>query len=160
MVKEIDYLKPIDIFDLLDIPDGLRPSGPNFKGRTRSKGLLGGQSAFEPPLGLRPSRSTYKSGLTRQSTDDVGPEDNSPRDAGLSEKAVLQSFTLRLPPSSTIQTATFYQEDSYLQVSFRSGSTYGYTEVPINVIMNWMRASSAGSFFYYNIRTSFSYSKV
>lgn len=76
------------------------------------------------------------------------------------DKAELESFTLSLPPSSTIQTATYWKKKKYLTVSFKSGSTYSYDDVPFNVIMAWRLAPSAGSFFYYNIRTKFDYRKV
>lgn len=76
------------------------------------------------------------------------------------ERAELESFTLSLPPSSTIQTATYFPKQKYLTVSFKSGSTYGYTDVPYNVVMAWRLAPSAGSHFYYNIRTKFDYQKV
>jgi len=63
-------------------------------------------------------------------------------------------------PSSTIQSAAYWIEKQYLVVSFKSGATYDYQQVPLNTILMWERAPSAGSFFYYNIRTSFKYSKV
>ena len=48
------------------------------------------------------------------------------------EKTELEAFTLSLPPSSTIQTATYYPKKKYLTVSFKSGSTYSYDDVPIS----------------------------
>jgi hypothetical protein len=76
------------------------------------------------------------------------------------EQATLQSFTLELPPSSTIQTATYWPGRQYLTVSFKSGHTYSYDDVPFKVMVAWKMAPSAGSFFYYNIRTSFRYQKI
>jgi hypothetical protein len=76
------------------------------------------------------------------------------------ERAELESFTLSLPPSSTIQTATYWPKQKYLTVSFKSGQTYSYDDVPYNVIMAWRLAPSAGSHFYYNIRTKFNYRKI
>lgn len=76
------------------------------------------------------------------------------------ERAELESFTLSLPPSSTIQTATYYPKKRYLTVSFKSGSTYSYDSVPYNIMMAWRLSPSAGSYFYYNIRTKFNYRKI
>lgn len=76
------------------------------------------------------------------------------------EQAQLQSFTLELPPSSTIQTATYWPSRQYLTVSFKSGHTYSYDEVPFQVMVAWKLAPSAGSFFYYNIRMTYRYRKI
>jgi hypothetical protein len=76
------------------------------------------------------------------------------------EQATLQSFTLELPPSSTIQTATYWPSRQYLTVSFKSGHTYSYDEVPFQVMVAWKLAPSAGSFFYYNIRMTYRYRKI
>lgn len=76
------------------------------------------------------------------------------------EQAQLQSFTLELPPSSTIQTATYWPSRQYLTVSFKSGHTYSYDEVPFQVMVAWKLAPSAGSFFYYNIRMTYKYRKI
>lgn len=70
------------------------------------------------------------------------------------------SKQLKLPASSTIQQAAYWPDKQYLLVNFKSGSTYDYQSVPVSVIERWESASSAGSFFYYNIRTSFQYKKV
>lgn len=71
-----------------------------------------------------------------------------------------QNKQLSLPGSSTIQSAAYWPSKKYLVVSFKSGHTYSYNGVDIPVILNWEQASSAGSFFYYNIRTSFRYQKM
>ena len=77
-----------------------------------------------------------------------------------SEKIKFSHITLTLPVSSTIQTAEYYPKKQYLIVSFKSGGSYSYTSVDFEVIRNWMNASSAGSFFYYNIRKSYRYRKM
>jgi hypothetical protein len=76
------------------------------------------------------------------------------------EQATLQSFTLELPPSSTIQTATYWPGRQYLTVSFKSGHTYSYDGVLFQVMVAWKLAPSAGSFFYYNIRMTYRYRKI
>lgn len=67
---------------------------------------------------------------------------------------------LSLKSSSTIQAAAYFTQREYLVVSFKSGHTYSYSGVPVSVVRRWEGASSAGSYFYYNIRTSFSYQKL
>jgi len=67
---------------------------------------------------------------------------------------------LRLPGSSTIQSAAYWPDKAYLIVSFKSGHTYSYDEVGPWTIQEWEQASSAGSHFYYNIRMSFKYQKM
>lgn len=65
-----------------------------------------------------------------------------------------------LPASSTIQSAAFWPTKQYLLVSFKSGHTYSYQNVPAMTIGMWEFAVSAGSFFYYNIRMSYPYQKM
>ncbi len=67
---------------------------------------------------------------------------------------------LQLPASSTIQSAAYWIEKEYLVVSFKSGGCYDYQNVPPETIKAWENAASAGSYFYYNIRMSFSYKKL
>ena len=76
------------------------------------------------------------------------------------EQGELESFTLSLPPSSTIQSSTYWPKKQYLTVSFKSGSTYEYNNVPYNVVIGWRFAASAGSYFFYRIRTSYEYRKI
>jgi hypothetical protein len=71
-----------------------------------------------------------------------------------------QNKQLSLPSSSTIQQAAYWPSKQYLVVSFKSGHTYSYDKVPIESVMKWEQASSAGSYFYYNIRMSFRYQKM
>lgn len=71
-----------------------------------------------------------------------------------------QSKQLKLPPSSTIQSAAYWPTKEYLLVSFKSGHTYSYSDVPALTIEFWQAASSAGSWFYYNIRMSYKYQKM
>lgn len=67
---------------------------------------------------------------------------------------------LKLPASSTIQSAAYFPNREYLLVSFKSGATYSYDDVPIEIVLAWEGAASAGSWFYYNIRTRFRYQKI
>jgi hypothetical protein len=67
---------------------------------------------------------------------------------------------LQLPASSTIQQAAFWPTKEYLVVSFKSGHTYSYNDVPLVTVLLWEQSSSAGSWFYYNIRMSYRYQKM
>ena len=67
---------------------------------------------------------------------------------------------LETKPSSTIQQAAYWPNKQYLLVSFKSGHTYSYDRVPLKVVLSWEQSASAGSYFYYNIRTKYSYKKV
>lgn len=67
---------------------------------------------------------------------------------------------LAMKASSTIQQAAYWPSKEYLIVSFKSGSTYSYNDVPLVTVLLWEQASSAGSWFYYNIRTSYQYQKM
>jgi hypothetical protein len=75
-------------------------------------------------------------------------------------KYALEGFTLTLPPSTNIQSAYYEPPEQKLTCSFKSGSSYVYSNVPFATIKAWMLASSAGSYHYYNIRKSFAYSKL
>lgn len=51
-------------------------------------------------------------------------------------------------------------ESNILYVSFRSGSTYCYYDVPENIYHDLLSASSKGKYFHAHIRTSFVYKKI
>lgn len=76
------------------------------------------------------------------------------------DKLKEDNKNLQLAPSSTIQSAAYWASKEYLVVSFKSGATYDYQNVPKETIKTWENAASAGSYFYYNIRMSFSYKKI
>ena len=67
---------------------------------------------------------------------------------------------LQLPSSSTIQAAAYWPKKEYLIVSFKSGHTYSYDKVPLITVMIWEQVTSAGSWFYYNIRMNYPYKKL
>jgi len=70
------------------------------------------------------------------------------------------SKQVELQASSTIQQAAYWPTKQYLLVSFKSGHTYSYEKVPQATVDLWEFATSAGSFFYYNIRMSYRYQKL
>jgi hypothetical protein len=86
-----------------------------------------------------------------------GRANNNPGDV---EKFSDENAQLSMRSSSTIQSAAYWPGKQYLLVSFKSGATYSYNGVNLGVVEAWQQAASAGSFFYYNIRTSFSYRKI
>lgn len=101
----------------------------------------GQQSRFNNPISGKPFKPTAK-----QEEDATEPSD--------------ENKNLSLKASSTIQSANYWPDKEFLIVSFKSGGSYSYKGVPLNIILSWEQASSAGSYFYYNIRTSFSYQKL
>jgi len=130
-----------------------------LKARARRAGVRGSVSVIEPSqIGIKKTKlpgSTYEGfGKDPHENQSQKPQ---PQDT---EQATLQSFTLELPPSSTIQTATYWPSRQYLTVSFKSGHTYSYDEVPFKVMVAWKMAPSAGSFFYRNIRMTYVYRKI
>jgi hypothetical protein len=78
-------------------------------------------------------------------------------DMFLSRDNHYTSMTLSLSPSSTIQAAIYYPDTGRLEVSFKSGGLYTYDSVPFDLVQEWQKAASAGSFFYHNIRLGYRY---
>ncbi len=150
-----DYLTT-NLFDLMKEQVGREPGVYSPLRRLRSKGLIQGNPVLEPPSTAKINSLNQVQGNSANSVSDYIQGKAEVKDG----RAQVDSFTLRLPPSSTIQTATYYPDKDYLTVSFKSGGQYSYQDVPMEVVGAWMRASSAGSHFYYNIRTSFRYQKV
>lgn len=108
--------------------------------------------------GWSEAQKTSVSQANWQSTDQSTFKDKQPPpDAQQFDKANKQ---LQLKASSTIQSAAYWPKKQYLLVSFKSGHTYSYQGVGQTVLEYWEGAASAGSFFYYNIRTSYPYQKV
>jgi hypothetical protein len=90
----------------------------------------------------------------------VGGRTRDKQQAGDKQQFSDENTQLSVKASSTIQSAAYFTKKEYLVVSFKSGHTYSYSGVPVAVVRRWEGASSAGSYFYYNIRTSFSYQKL
>ena len=120
-----------------------------YKARARSARIRGNLPIIEPNT----SSDKFKGFGQSKDSPETPPKNDS-------ERARLSHFTLTLPASSTIQTASYWPKKQLLQVSFKSGSTYQYEDVPLITVKFWMAASSAGSWFYYNIRTSYEYRKI
>jgi KTSC domain-containing protein len=83
-----------------------------------------------------------------------------PTNTRLANESDENTKALKLNFSTTIQSAVYWPQYQLLYVSFKSGSSYEYRGVPLEIVEMLESASSHGSFFYHNIRTSFSYHKV
>ncbi len=129
--------KNISVIDQL--MDELKDAGPSFK--------------------VSPSKDLVKFGFPEELTQpmnkklDIKVHQNDKQFADTNKQ-------LQLPASSTIQQAAYWPQKEYLVVSFRSGSTYSYSSVPLLTVLIWEQVTSAGSWFYYNIRTSYAYRKL
>jgi len=67
----------------------------------------------------------------------------------------------RQPVSSSNLRSVGYDPDrSVLEIEFHSGGVYQYTAVPPGVHQGLMSASSKGTYFHQNIKSSYSYHKV
>lgn len=62
--------------------------------------------------------------------------------------------------SSNIESIGWDEVDEELFITFNSGSTYVYSEVPKEVFDSMMNAESKGKFFHANIKGKYSYDKV
>jgi len=62
--------------------------------------------------------------------------------------------------SSNIRNVEYDEDKKILKVKFLNGGEYKYSEVPKDVYEDLLNADSKGSFFYRNIRGTYSYSKV
>jgi hypothetical protein len=62
--------------------------------------------------------------------------------------------------SSNLDSVGYDYLSGTLYVSFKSGSMYSYDNVEKDVYNNLLEASSKGSYFYWNIRMSYNYTKI
>jgi|SRR6516164_151038 hypothetical protein len=108
-----------------------------------------------PPL-LEPLTKAQQNTFSKP----IGGRDRDRKQAGDDKQFSDESTQLSTKASSTIQSAAYFTKKEYLVVSFKSGGSYSYSGVPVDVVRRWENASSAGSYFYYNIRTSFPYQKL
>ena len=64
------------------------------------------------------------------------------------------------PKPSGIIRLGYNDDDSTLEVSFQSGSTYQYADVPIEVFEGFVNAPSKGKYFHANVRDSYQYTRI
>ena len=69
-------------------------------------------------------------------------------------------ITFNAKSSSNIESVDYSNYCQVLTVRFHSGLVYQYSDVPQELINEWVKAESIGSFFHKNIRTSFKYVKI
>lgn len=93
--------------------------------------------------------------LDRSFTTTGAQQDISPGD----QKYIGTNAQLQLPNSSNIQSAAYWPKQQLLLVAFKSGSTYSYSNVPLNTVLLWEKAPSAGKFHYHNIRMNYPYQR-
>lgn len=153
------YLKPIEF----DIGVAKKPRFLNFKEEN-----IPGLESFNPissssfsapkPKYLDNTQVTNTLPKLKSNSKDELKDDNEA--INTRQTAGNNENSLHLHQSSTIQSAIYWEEKQLLHVSFKSGSSYTYNGVPPEVIDQFEGASSHGSYFYYNIRMSYSYHKV
>jgi KTSC domain-containing protein len=61
--------------------------------------------------------------------------------------------------SSNLASAAYNAENETLAITFKSGATYTYSDVPETVYENLLSAASPGSYFASDIRDAFSFTK-
>ena len=67
--------------------------------------------------------------------------------------------TIKTKPSSNVERVEYFDAESRLRVTFKSGS-YEYEAVPVEVVDAWEKAPSSGKFYYANVRKKFDSHKV
>lgn len=68
---------------------------------------------------------------------------------------------LRIHLQSTLLNAATYQEQTaILELEFRSGSNYRYSDVPIQAYQELVLSESKGQYFNQHIRNRYTYTKI
>ena len=62
--------------------------------------------------------------------------------------------------SSNIESVGYDNDEQTLFVKFKSGTTYSYSEVLVEIYDEMLQADSKGKYFYANIRNVYSFEKV
>lgn len=62
--------------------------------------------------------------------------------------------------SSNIEQVQYVKKYNSLEVEFKSGSRYKYSNVPEDVYESMITAKSMGSYFYWNIRSKYKFIQV
>lgn len=70
------------------------------------------------------------------------------------------SRTIELPKSSIIDEMSYNVNEKVLEVTFNTGRTYRYSDVPEDVVKELCKTDSVGSYFRANIRDTFEYEEV
>ena len=68
--------------------------------------------------------------------------------------------TTDFPGSSNLSSATYDPEVENLTITFQSGESYLYMNVPASVYRGLQNAGSAGSYFHRQIKSRYSYERV
>ena len=62
--------------------------------------------------------------------------------------------------SSNIESVGYDNDEQTLFVKFKSGTTYSYSEVPVEIYDEMLQADSKGKYFYANIKSVYAYNKL
>ena len=62
--------------------------------------------------------------------------------------------------SSNLKSVGYDEDEEVLELTFHSGGTYQYSDVPSYIYQGLMNASSKGSYFHSNIKNRYSTTKV
>jgi len=62
--------------------------------------------------------------------------------------------------STSLNAATFQEQSAFLELEFRNGAIYRYSDVPAQVYRELLRAESKGRYFNQHVRNRFSYTKI
>lgn len=81
------------------------------------------------------------------------------------KEAGIQKVVQYYPTSSNLHKSVYYPKLEYLEMTFHNKkkkptTTYKYIGVPQSEMDGLNAASSRGSYFYHNIRTSFKYRRI
>lgn len=75
-------------------------------------------------------------------------------------KSVKTVYTREAVSSSNLRAVAYNRKTNKMTVWFKNGSVYGYINVPEYKLTALLSAPSKGHYFYYNIRTSYTYNKI
>jgi hypothetical protein len=62
--------------------------------------------------------------------------------------------------STSLKAATFQEQSALLELQFRNGTIYRYSDVPARVYEELLRAESKGQYFNQHIRNRYHYAKI
>jgi hypothetical protein len=89
-------------------------------------------------------------------------------ETALKEAAIRATYGSRedrsgrfLPVRSSVITSVEYDEDELaLEITFASGKTYRYSNVPLEIYVGLLDAGSKGAYFHDNIRGAFAFAEI
>lgn len=105
-------------------------------------------TSYEPSIPQSVSRSSFENTTTPKPAPTIHPFDHN-------------SITMKSVDSTSLAKMGYDADYSVLKVQFKnSGEYYIYYDVPQGIYSELVNADSIGSYFYYNVRSSFEFEKV